>query len=113
MVKDLWQGRDNLLISIDGGDRCKHLSDWAEYIINNPPFPILLLIDNSEINGFDDAFKLLRSANASIYHCYGNVYGQLTTKQCTSFATLNPELFHGICAAPSDHDQRWGKMNMQ
>ena len=104
MVRDLWHGRDNLLISINGGDRCKHLSDWGEYIIANPHFPILLLIDKSEINGFDDAFKLLLSAKASIYHCYGNVYGQLTTKQCTSFTTLNPGLLHGACAAPSAHD---------
>ena len=113
VVKDLWQGRDNLLISIDGGDRCKHLKDWAEFIINNAHLPILLLIDNSEINEFDDDFKRLLSAKASIYHCYGNVYGQLTTKQCTSFATLNPALLHGACTAPSAHDQRWGKMNMQ
>jgi len=75
VVKDLWQGRDNLLISIDGGDRCKHLSDWGEYIINNAHLPILLLIDNSEASGFDDAFKRLLSAKASICHCYGNVYG--------------------------------------
>ena len=80
VVKDLWQGRDNLLISIDGGDRCKHLSDWGEYIINNAHLPILLLIDNSEINGFDDDCERLISAKASIYHYYGNVYGQLTTK---------------------------------
>jgi len=113
VVNDLWHGRNNLLISIDGGDRCKHLSVWAEYIINNPHSPILLLIDNSEINGFEDAFKRLLRASASIYHCYGNVYCQLTTKQCTSFATLNPGLMYGICAAPSSHDQRWGKMNMQ
>ena len=62
---------------------------------------------------FFDAFKLLFNAKASVYHCCENVYGQLTTKQCTSFATLNPELLHGICAAPSAHDQRWGTMNMQ
>ena len=113
MLKNLWQGKDNLLISIDGGDRCKHLNDWTKFIINNQKFPILLLIDNSEVTGFDDAFKLLVGAKAAIYHCYGNVYGQLTTKQCTSFATFNPKLMHGICAAPSAHDQRWGKMNMQ
>jgi len=27
VVEDLWLGRDNLLISIDGGNRSKNLSD--------------------------------------------------------------------------------------
>ncbi len=113
IVQDLWQGIGNLLVSIDGGDRCKHFSDWAKYIGANRQHPIVLLVDNSEIGGFDKDFERLCFMGASIDHCYGNVYGQLTTKQCTSFVTFNPALMHLAGAAPSGHDQRWGKMNMQ
>ena len=35
VVRDLWKGNGNLLVSIDGGDRCKHLKDWANYIDSN------------------------------------------------------------------------------
>jgi hypothetical protein len=113
VVRDLWKGNGNLLVSIDGGDRCKHFKDWANYISSSQHHPIVLLVDNSEINGFDQEFVKLSSKRASIYHHYGSVYGQLTTKQCTSFITFNPDLMHLAGAAPSVHDQRWGKMNMQ
>ena len=109
----MWRGKGNLLVSVDGGNRLKHVEDWVEYMIKNQDLPILLLIDNSEWDFFASAFKTLLSKNTYIFHCYGNVYGQLTTKQCTSFATFNPILMHGACTAPMAHDQRWGKMNMQ
>ena len=113
IVRDLWKGNGNLLVSIDGGDRCKHFKDWANYIDSYQHHPIVLLVDNSEISYFEQEFVKLCSKRASIYHHYGSVYGQLTTKQCTSFVTFNPALMHLAGAGPSGHDQRWGKMNMQ
>ncbi len=114
VVNELWKQEGRLLVSIGGGERSRHFKEWGDYIIERQGNPIVILIDNSEISDFSETFNLLADRGAAIYHHYGNVYGQLTTKQCTSFATFRPALMHSSRgAAPFNHDKRWGKMNMQ
>ena len=113
VIDNLLSDNANLLILIDGIDRCKHFAEWSEYITQNPNKKVILLLDNSEIDGFRETFHHLYSDNAFIVHHYGNVYGQLTKKQCTSFITYHPNLLVGASPAPSTHDKRWGKMNFQ
>jgi len=104
---------DISLISIDGIDRCRHFSEWSQYITQNRKKQVVILLDNSEIDSFRESFEYLWENEACIYHHYGNVYGQLTTKQCTSMITYHPKLLVGSSPAPSMHDKRWGKMNFQ
>jgi len=113
IVSNIWEKHGgNLLISVDGGDRDRHFADWADYVLAHRYAPIVLLVDNSDI-GFHEQFAMLSAGGASIFHHYGNVYGQLTTKQCTSFCTTRPDLLVSKTSSPKDHDMRWGRMNMQ
>jgi hypothetical protein len=113
IIANIWQKHGaNLLVSIDGIDRSRHFTDWVEYILSNRYDPIVLLVDNTDI-GFHEQFALLASSGASIFHHYGNIYGQLTTKQCTTYCTTRPDLLVSKSSSPADHDKRWGQMNFQ
>ena len=113
ILSNLWSRTGKILVMIDGLNRYKHFSDWAESICADQSLPIVLLVDNSEIGSFRSIFAKLIQAGSTVTHYYGNVYGQLTTKQCTSFVTFAPKLLHSRVSAPADHDLRWGKMNFQ
>ena len=112
VIPNLWTKRGNLLVSIDGIDRNRHFMDWTQYLLENKNEPIILLVDNTDM-GFREQFSLLASGGVSIFHHYGNVYGQFTTKQCTSICTARPDLLVSGCSSPGDYDRRWGVMNFQ
>ena len=107
------RGLESILVLIDGEKRQEVFECWADWICLNQSEKILLVIDNSERESFDKSFYLLSGAECILVHHYGNVYGQVYNRQCTSFATFHPRLLIGSNIAPSGHDKRWGKMNMQ
>ena len=109
---DLVSG-SKVLVFIDGEDRDRHFEEWCEHMLSNRLQNVVLMVDNSEITGFQDSFELLYRHSAFMVHHYGSAYGQLTTKQCTSFVTLNSSLLVAKSPSPSAHDKRWGRMNMQ
>tara|TARA_B100001173_G_C16000861_1_gene553381 strand:+ start:458 stop:1423 length:966 start_codon:yes stop_codon:yes gene_type:complete len=113
VLNNLVSSNTILLINIDGIDRSRHFSEWSKYITENQQSKVVILLDNSDIDGFRETFEYLHEHEACIFHHYGNVYGQSTTKQCTSFITFQPKLLVGSSPAPSMHDKRWGKLNFQ
>lgn len=113
VLNNLVSSNTSLLINIDGIDRRRHFSEWSNYIIENHQSKIVILLDNSERDEFIETFEYLHQHEACIFHHYGSVYGQLISKQCTSFITFCPGLLVGSSIAPSMHDKRWGRMNMQ
>ena len=102
-----------VLVSIDGGDRYRHFDEWSKYLAADKSQNFVLMIDNSEISDFRPYFDYLHSNGACIVHHYGFVYGQMMTKQCTSFVTFNPSLLVAKSPSPLTHDKRWGRLNMQ
>jgi hypothetical protein len=103
-----------LLVFIDGCDRVQLFKAWSSFMIHNPSLKIVLLVDNSEIPDFTDGFNRFYDNGFSIVHHYGQVYGQLTTKQCTSLVSSKPELLMSRSkSAPSSHDRIWGKLSFQ
>ena len=113
VLNNLVSSNTMLLINIDGIDRSRHFSEWSQYIAENQQSKLVILLDNSDIDGFRETFEYLHEHEACIFHHYGNVYGQLITKQCTSFITFQPKLLVGSSPAPSMHDKRWGRMTFQ
>jgi hypothetical protein len=110
---NLWDKDFSLLVNIDGMDRIRHFSEWGKYIYENKHYKIMILLDNSEIKEFSETFNMLSKNKCFISNHYGNVYGQLTTKQCTSFLTFHPELLVGSSPSPYMHDKKWGRLNFQ
>ncbi len=108
IINNYWEKDSNLLVFIDGGDRRKHFQDWAEYIADDQQSPILLLVDNSSGLGQKDAFNYLSENGCTLFHNYGHIYGQFTSKDCTSFCTYRTDLLTGPNASPRHHDKRWG-----
>ncbi len=113
VIDTLWKGIGKLLVFIDGGDRKKHFDEWSQYIILNKESPVILLVDNSELNRFKESFSDLAKNGASIFHHYGSIYGQLINKSCSSFITYRSDLLVGRNSAPANHDNRWGAINFQ
>lgn len=113
VVNNLISSNTSLLISIDGLDRCRHFSEWSQYIVENRQSKVVILLDNSDFDGLRETFEYLYQYEACIFHHYGSVYGPLISKQCTSFITFQPKLLVGSSPAPSMHDKRWGRSNRQ
>jgi hypothetical protein len=103
-----------LIVFIDGCDRIHLFNAWSDYVIRNPSRKIMILLDNSEIPAFSAAFQRLYDNRFTIVHHYGQVYGQMSTKQCTSIVTFHPDLLVAKqFASPARHDRRWGSLNFQ
>ena len=107
------KGLENFLILIDGCERKEVLRCWSRWMCLNRQEKVVLVVDNSEREEFVQSFCELSESNCIIVHHYGNVYGQIYNRQCTTFATYHPRLLVGSSVAPFRHDRRWGNMNSQ
>jgi hypothetical protein len=114
LLRSSWDGCRPVLVLIDGLDRVGLCNDWCDYLNRHTNLPIVLLLDNSEIPAFAPALAGAVAKGACLVHHYGPVYGQLVSKQCSSFITFSPHLLvRGINGSPSLHDRRWGHCNFQ
>lgn len=104
----LENSQQKILISIDGGDREKHFRDWVQFLSENNNLQVILMLDNSDRNGFSESFETLKKTNATICHHYGPVYGQINNIMCTTFCTYTPSLLLGKTSSPHFHNQQWG-----